>query len=148
MNINWEVFTPIEAALGGALIGISASILLLFQGKVAGISGVFGGLFRWPISELQYRFSFLIGLLIGGILIGLLMSDPYNLTGAPDKPSSIVAGLLVGFGTQLGSGCTSGHGVCGLSRLSTRSFVSVCVFMAIGFLTASSIAYFGGGGAS
>lgn len=148
MNINWEVFTPIEAALGGALIGISASILLLFQGKVAGISGVFGGLFRWPISELQYRFSFLIGLLIGGILIGLLMSDPYNPTGAPDTPSIIVAGLLVGFGTQLGSGCTSGHGVCGLSRLSTRSFVSVCVFMAIGFLTASSIAYFGGGGAS
>ena len=145
MNINWEVFTPLEATLGGALIGVSASILLLFQGKVAGISGVLGGFFRWPITEIQYRISFLVGLLIGGFLISFLLPQAYNIVLPRSIGSIIGAGLLVGFGTQLGSGCTSGHGVCGLSRMSLRSLVSVCVFMAVGFLTASSIGHFLGG---
>ena len=145
MEINWEVFTPLEAALGGALIGISASIILLFQGKVAGISGILGGLFRWPVSEIQYRSLFLGGLLLGGIIVALLFPHAYDIQLERSTSSIVVAGLMVGFGTQLGSGCTSGHGVCGLSRLSTRSLVSVCTFMAIGFLTSSSIAFFLGG---
>lgn len=145
MTINWDVFTPLEAALGGALIGISASIILLFQGKVAGISGILGGLFRWPVSEMQYRALFLCGLLLGGIIVSLLLPQAYDMQLDRSTGSIVVAGLMVGFGTQLGSGCTSGHGVCGLSRLSTRSLVSVCTFMAIGLLTSSSIAFFFGG---
>lgn len=145
MTINWEVFTPLEAALGGGLIGISASIILLFQGKVAGISGILGGFFRWPVSEIQYRALFLCGLLLGGIIVSLLLPQAYDIQLDRSVGSIVAAGLMVGFGTQLGSGCTSGHGVCGLSRLSTRSLVSVCTFMAIGFLTSSSIAYFFGG---
>ena len=145
MTINWEVFTPLEAALGGTLIGISASIILLFQGKVAGISGILGGFFRWPVSEIQYRALFLFGLLLGGVIVSLLLPQAYDIQLDRSVGSIVAAGLMVGFGTQLGSGCTSGHGVCGLSRLSTRSLVSVCTFMAIGFLTSSSIAYFFGG---
>ena len=133
MTINWEVFTPLESCFGGALIGISASIILLFQGKVAGISGILGGFFRWPVSEIQYRALFLCGLLLGGIIVSLLLPQAYDIQMDRSTGSIVVAGLMVGFGTQLGSGCTSGHGVCGLSRLSTRSLVSVCTFMAIGF---------------
>ena len=145
MEINWEVFTPLEAALGGGLIGLSASIILLFQGKVAGISGILGGLFRWPVSEMQYRVAFLGGLILGGILVSIFLPQAYEIEITRSTGSIVAAGLMVGFGTQLGSGCTSGHGVCGLSRLSTRSLVSVCTFMLFGFLTASSIAYFLGG---
>ena len=79
MEINWEVFTPMEAALGGALIGISASIILLYQGKVAGISGILGGFFRWPVSEIQYRSLFLGGLLLGGIIVALLLPQAYEI---------------------------------------------------------------------
>ena len=142
MEINWEVFTPFEATFGGMLIGVSASIILLYQGKVAGISGILGGFFRWPISKIHYRTAFLGGLLIGGYLISIFLPQAYEFELSRTTGAIVTAGLLVGFGTQLGSGCTSGHGVCGLSRLSKRSLVSVCTFMLIGFLTSSSIAYF------
>ena len=131
--------------MGKLLIGISASIILVFQGKVAGISGILGGFFRWPVSEIQYRALFLCGLLLGGIIVSLMLPQAYEIQIDRSTGSIVVAGLMVGIGTQLGSGCTSGHGVCGLSRLSTRSLVSVCTFMAIGFLTSSSIAFFFGG---
>lgn len=145
MEINWEVFTPLEATLGGVLIGLSASLILLYQGRVAGISGILGGLFRWPLTEIKYRSAFLGGLLIGGVLVSYFLPQAYDIELQRSTTSIVTAGLLVGFGTQLGTGCTSGHGVCGLSRLSTRSLASVCTFMLIGFLTSSSIAYFFGG---
>ncbi len=127
------LFTPWPALLGGALIGLSASTLLVFDGRVAGISGIVGGLFRSGRGEAGWRAAFLAGLLLAGAVLSWLMPSAV----AARSPGVhgigvVVAGLLVGFGTQLGGGCTSGHGVCGLSRWSPRSLVAVVTFMATG----------------
>lgn len=129
-------FTPIASAIGGILIGISASIVLAVHGKVAGISGLYGGLFQRTVTDRDFRLAFIGGLLLGGV--ALLVARPSTFpTGPSGIPlgAVIVAGLLVGFGTRLGNGCTSGHGVCGLSRFSGRSLVATLTFMAAGGLS-------------
>lgn len=142
--INMDVFTPTSAAIGGAIIGISATMMLLGNGKITGISGIIGGLFRPLAGEKIERVIFLAGLLFGGLLLRFFFPETFNFSGGRNLPILIVAGLLVGYGTQMGSGCTSGHGVCGLSRLSKRSIVATLSFMAVGFITASTISLIGG----
>jgi uncharacterized membrane protein YfcA/uncharacterized membrane protein YedE/YeeE len=130
-------FTPIPALVGGALIGLSASAMLLLNGRVAGVSGILGGAVRPTENDLGWRLSFLSGLLLGGALLASFYRAVLPPAG-PGVPLGLVAaaGLLVGVGTQLGNGCTSGHGVCGLSRASLRSFVATCTFIATGTLSA------------
>ena len=124
-------FTPISALVGGALIGLSASILLAFDGRVAGISGIVGRLFRGDPIERGWRLAFVGGLAAGAL--GVAAVAPASITPTLTQPIAltVVAGLLVGVGTQLGNGCTSGHGVCGMSRLSKRSIVATMTFMAV-----------------
>lgn len=128
-------FTPLPALAGGALIGLSASLLLLTHGKIAGISGILGGLITPGDTDRGTRLSFLAGLLGAGLL--LLVARPSSFPSTPGSSLTVlaVAGLLVGFGTRLGSGCTSGHGVCGLSRLSPRSLVATGTFIGAGVVT-------------
>lgn len=132
------------ATLGGGLIGVAASWLLLAKGRVAGISGILGGLLDTWKSDSSWRLSFLLGLMAGGgILVATL---PDAIVAPTDRPLIAVAaaGALVGYGTLLGSGCTSGHGVCGLSRFSLRSLVATLTFMGTGFVTATLLGIFGG----
>lgn len=137
-------FTPWSALFGGALIGISASALLLLNGRVAGISGILGGLVRPRAEETSWRALFVAGLLVGGV--ALLLFRPASFGVAPvSLPLAIVAGVFVGFGTRLGSGCTSGHGVCGISRFSGRSLAATMTFMATGALTAFVVQHLVGG---
>jgi uncharacterized protein len=127
-------FTPIPAALGGLLIGGAAAALVLLAGRIAGISGIVGGLFRAPRGERAWRCWFLAGLLMAPI--AYVFFEPVPLTRIAAHPLTLVAaGLLVGFGTRLGGGCTSGHGVCGLARLSRRSLAATIVFMATAIAT-------------
>ena len=131
-----ENFTPIEATIGGALIGLAAAIVLVLHGRICGISGIFGRLLGQPNTQTPWTLSFVIGLLLGGFAI--LLFDPGVMAMELDRSTAATAGagLLVGLGTAMGSGCTSGHGVCGISRLSLRSIVSTCTFMATGGLAA------------
>lgn len=122
-------FTPVSAAIGGALIGLSAVLLMLFTGRIAGVSGIFDGLINPQTSDRAWRVAFIVGL-IAAPVIGALAGYPVPM---PQLPGSyitiIVGGLLVGFGARLGSGCTSGHGICGIARLSPRSIAATGVFM-------------------
>jgi uncharacterized protein len=130
-----EHFTPLSAALGGAVIGLSAALLWRGIGRVAGISGIVGGLLAPKAEDIAWRLVFLAGLVLAPILYGRAGGGvpPIVLAGSP---AIIVAGgLLVGFGTRLGGGCTSGHGVCGIARLSRRSIAATALFMASGFAT-------------
>jgi uncharacterized membrane protein YedE/YeeE len=124
-------FTPVSAAIGGALIGLAAVLLTLFTGRIAGISGIFGGCFSLGAGDKGWRIAFIAGLILAP-LAGGLVGFPLA---APEMPASYVvivaAGLLVGFGTRLGGGCTSGHGICGIARLSPRSIVATAIFMAV-----------------
>jgi uncharacterized membrane protein YedE/YeeE len=131
-------FTPWSALTGGVLIGLSATALLLVTGRVAGISGIVGGLLRPAAGEWTWRAAFLAGLLTGGLV---LLAVAPTAFGAPVRsgPTMVIAGLLVGFGARMGRGCTSGHGVCGLSRLDRSSLVSTVTFMAVGIATASAV---------
>jgi len=136
ITIDWNAFSPIPALLGGGLIGLSAVALALLNGRIAGISGILGGVLKPVAGDWAWRALFVLGLLaapwIYSALFGMVeMESPRPMW------ALIVAGLLVGYGTRLGSGCTSGHGVCGLSRLSIRSLVATLVFMAVGFAAAS-----------
>ncbi|MGF6211023.1 YeeE/YedE family protein [Comamonas sp. 4034] len=134
MTIDMTAFTPVAALLGGALIGLAAVLLVLFNGRIAGISGIVGSLLPPRAPGGAWRVAFLIGLLAAPWAYGLFA--PVPATASPASwPVLVIAGLLVGFGTRLGSGCTSGHGVCGLSRLSMRSLVATLCFMAAGFAT-------------
>ena len=139
-------FTPIPALIGGALIGLAASILLLTHGKVAGISGLYGGLLRGGTSDRSFRFWFIAGLALAGGLVRLGFPAAFATRWSAALPVTLIAGLIVGFGTQLGNGCTSGHGVCGISRLSARSLVATGVFMATGFATVFVVRHMLGGG--
>lgn len=139
-------FTPIPALVGGALIGLAASLFLLTDGKVAGISGLYGGLLRRGTSDRALRFWFLAGLIGAGALVRLVFPAAFATTWTATLPMVLVAGVLVGFGTQLGNGCTSGHGVCGISRLSVRSLVATGTFMATGFATVFITRHLLGGG--
>ncbi|MFB1478860.1 YeeE/YedE family protein [Corallococcus sp. RDP092CA] len=124
--------------VGGALIGLSASLLLLANGRVAGISGVVGSLLTPARGDIAWRLSFLAGLLGGGLLLAAVRPGTFAATAPPGVGGAITlvgAGLLVGFGSLLGNGCTSGHGVCGISRGATRSIAATLTFMATGGLT-------------
>lgn len=135
MEINWSVFTPWEALAGGVVLGVSAAVLLLFAGRVAGISGIVAGLlWRSGVGEYAWRLAFVIGLVGAPFVYGLFAVIPDAQIGT-STGLTIAAGLLVGFGTRLANGCTSGHGVCGIARLSLRSVVATVMFMATGFLT-------------
>ena len=131
-------FTPTSALAGGALIGLGASALLFFAGRIAGISGVVGGLLRPEPGEWGWRAAFVGGLLVGGVGLAFLLP---GAIATPPRPyaSLAAAGLLVGFGARLGRGCTSGHGVCGISRLSSRSIVATATFVATGILTVAVV---------
>ena len=124
--------TLLQSLLGGLLIGTSVSIMLFWNGKVAGISGIIGGMFRKDTQDLPWRALFLLGLLSGGYLLGSTQLAHDMVPLDRSYQSIIVAGLLVGFGTRLGGGCTSGHGVCGISRFSARSFAATLTFLTAG----------------
>ncbi|MDY0746748.1 YeeE/YedE family protein [Paucibacter sp. R3-3] len=134
MTLDWNAFTPWAALAGGALIGLAAALLVLLDGRIAGISGVLGGLLRPIKGDTAWRAAFLLGLLAapGAYLLVAAMPRPQIDAG---WGALVLAGLLVGVGTRYGSGCTSGHGVCGLSRLSPRSLAATLAFMAAGFVT-------------
>lgn len=137
-------FHPMLALLGGALIGLSASAVLLFQGKIAGISGIVGGVLQGESADRSYRLSFLFGLLAAGVV--LLVARPQSFAENGGSPIIAgVAGLLVGYGTRLGNGCTSGHGVCGISRFSVRSIVATVTFIGTGAVTVLIARHFMGG---
>lgn len=128
-------FTPLAALAGGMLIGLSAAAMLLLDGKIAGISGILAGVLKPVRADLPWRICFLAGLLTGGMLLRIFFPVAFDFGIIRPLPLLIVAGLLVGFGTRLGSGCTSGHGVCGVSRLSARSLVATATFIFTGALT-------------
>ncbi len=134
MMIDWANFTPWASLAGGALIGLAASLFVLFNGRIAGISGILGGLLQWPKGDSAWRLAFLLGLVAAPLAYGLFAPLPVARVDA-GTATLLVAGLLVGLGTRYGSGCTSGHGVCGLSRLSPRSLVATLAFMGAGFVT-------------
>ena len=134
MAIAWTSFTPWTALAGGALIGIAAGMLVLLNGRVAGISGVIGGLLKPARGDIAWRVAFVAGLLAAPAVVRLAATMPVMRIDA-GWPALVVAGLLVGLGTRFGSGCTSGHGVCGLSRLSLRSLAATIAFMGAGFVT-------------
>jgi uncharacterized protein len=134
MGIDWNVFTPLAATAGGALIGLAAAIFLFFNGRIAGISGVVGGLLAPVRGDIGWRMAFLAGL-VGAPLAWLLLAPAPQVQIDASYGALVVAGLLVGIGTRYASGCTSGHGVCGLSRLSPRSLVATLTFMGAGFVT-------------
>jgi len=140
-----ENFTPLASALGGALIGVSASLMLLFSGRIAGISGVLGGALGLPRGDMSWRALFLAGLLIGGLVMAALQPQLFAMEITRSPAALIAAGLLVGVGTRMGNGCTSGHGVCGISRLSRRSLVATATFMAAGVATATVVGQVFGG---
>jgi uncharacterized protein len=134
MNIDWNAFTPGQALAGGLLIGLAAAALVLFAGRIAGISGIVGGLLRPAAGDRAWRLAFVCGLLVSPWLFSW-MAGPLQPQVDTGWGPLLLAGLLVGIGTRYGAGCTSGHGVCGLSRLSVRSAVAVASFMAAGFAT-------------
>ena len=127
-----SLLTPLA---GGALIGLAASLFLLTHGRVAGISGLFAGLLPPTMPARADRLALVLGLALAGALLSALAPAALSPSAPASLPLVVVAGLLVGFGSRLGSGCTSGHGVCGLSRLSVRSLVATLTFMATGMLT-------------
>ena len=139
--IDWSHFTPWTALAGGALIGLAAALLLLFNGRIAGISGVLGGLFKPAKGDIGWRAAFIVGLLGASLIYRLFLQLPVPQIDA-DYAALVVAGLLVGVGTRYGAGCTSGHGVCGLSRLSPRSGVATLCFMGAGFSSVFVIRHF------
>ncbi len=133
--IDWSSFTPFPSLVGGFLIGLSAVLLMLTNGRIAGVSGLISRILVYKnINKNLWVFTFFIGLLIGPIFYSFL-TGPIKSNSVADVPRLILAGLLVGFGTFIGNGCTSGHGICGLSRFSIRSLVAVTTFVFSGALT-------------
>ena len=134
MSIDWNHFTPYASLAGGAMIGVAAALLLLFNGRIAGISGIAGGLLRPRPGDVAWRLLFIAGLLVAPLVYAVAAALPATQIDA-GWGALIASGLLVGVGTRYAGGCTSGHGVCGLSRLSPRSLVATMVFMGAGFST-------------
>lgn len=128
MQIDWTHFSPLSAGAGGVLIGASAGLTALLLGRTAGISGILSGLIPLRSDDIDWRVAFLLGIVAPALLIGVFNS-PTHPTFQISGGSAALAGFLVGFGSRLGGGCTSGHGVCGLSRLSLRSFIATATFM-------------------
>lgn len=138
-------FDPLPALLGGVLIGIAASLLLLVNGRVAGISGIVGGLIPAARGDAGWRIVFLAGLLVVALLAAFVAPDSFDAPRAIPPAVLVGSGLLVGFGTRLGNGCTSGHGVCGLSRFAGRSLVATLTFMATAAATVFVVRHLAGG---
>ncbi|GJJ03809.1 hypothetical protein RugamoR64_43470 [Duganella rhizosphaerae] len=134
MQIDLANFTPAMSLGGGLIIGAAAAVLILFNGRIAGISGILGGLFSFPRKDMAWRLTFLAGLVAAPIIAGLL-GRPAVADIQASWSEILCAGFLVGIGTRYASGCTSGHGVCGISRGSIRSLVATLTFMGAGFLT-------------
>jgi uncharacterized membrane protein YedE/YeeE len=134
MQIDWLAFTPGPAFLGGILLGLAAALYVILHGRILGISGIVSGLLLPKEGDLNWRLSLVLGILSAPLLSSLFFDLHTTTVIDADWISIIVAGLLVGFGANYGSGCTSGHGVCGLSRLSPRSLVATVSFMSAGFL--------------
>lgn len=132
-----EHFTPLASLFGGILIGLSAVALLLLNGRIAGISGITSGLlsFSGQAPDRGWRIAFVIGLIIAPLALMLMREDPPDIVFVAPLPLMVLAGILVGFGTVLGNGCISGHGICGIARLSPRSIVATAVFMVAGIAT-------------
>lgn len=139
MNPDW-----IHALEGGLLIGSAVSLMLLLNGRVTGISGIIYGSLKPVRGDFAWRLSFIGGLLFGGLVLRLLNPDFFSAGLSPTNGTAAFAGLLVGFGTVLGSGCTSGHGICGLSRLSIRSIVATATFILSGIITVFLVKHLGG----
>jgi uncharacterized protein len=135
-------FTPIASTIGGVLIGIASLVLLVLNGRIAGISGILGGLGSSGAGDRAWRVAFLAGMLGGGLVALAWMPTAFG-TAPASLPVLVLAGLLVGFGTRMGSGCTSGHGVCGLSRLSPRSMVATLTFITAGAMTVFAVRHLG-----
>lgn len=131
MTIDWIHFTPGMSLLGGVLIGISSALFILANGRIAGISGILGGLLSRKPGDMVWRIAFLLGLVAAPAAI-VALTGPITATIEANTEVLVIAGLLVGIGTRYGAGCTSGHGVCGLSRLSPRSLVATLAFMGAG----------------
>ncbi|MFA5630880.1 MAG: YeeE/YedE family protein [Porticoccaceae bacterium] len=144
MNIDFAAFTPASAFAGGLMIGLAAALLILLNGRVAGISGIVGGLLRPAPGDAAWRIAFLAGMVLAPVGWALFAALP-AIDIEASYPVLIIAGLVVGISTRYGAGCTSGHGVCGLSRLSPRSLVAVLAFMASGLATVFLIRHVFGG---
>jgi uncharacterized membrane protein YedE/YeeE len=143
MTIDWLHFTPWASLGGGILIGLAAALLLLVNGKILGVSGIVGGVLHARANDTGWRLCFLLGMLLAPVMLSRLAS----LQVPPIATSSLVlaiAGLLVGFGTRLGSGCTSGHGICGVSRLSPRSLLATAIFILAGIATVFVVRHLNG----
>jgi hypothetical protein len=138
MTLDWASFTPWSALIGGLVIGTAAAMLVLLNGRIAGIAGIIGGLLRPSTGEVGWRVAFVAGLVVAPILYSIVATLPAISVDA-SYPTIVAAGLLVGVGTRYGSGCTSGHGVCGISRLSIRSIVATSAFMIAGFATVYAV---------
>jgi len=134
MTIDWTSFTPWSAAIGGVIIGLAVAMFVLVNGRIAGISGIVGGLLRPAPGDAGWRIAFVAGLIAAPACFAIVTKLPLVVIEA-SYPALVVAGLLVGIGTRYGAGCTSGHGVCGISRLSPRSIVATLSFMAAGVAT-------------
>ena len=130
-----ENFTPVSGLIGGMLIGLAAALLLLLNGRISGISGIVGGLLAPKSSDAGWRVVFVVGLLLGAFGYMLATGGAMPVRMQASLPVLVVAGLLVGFGTRFGSGCTSGHGLCGIARLSKRSIIASVVFFGVAMLT-------------
>ena len=135
MQIDWTAFTPIPALLGGVILGLAAALYIHLHGRLLGVSGIVGGLTKPQAGDWAWRLSFVVGLLSSPLLGGLFFDLHSVLIIDAGWGALILAGLLVGFGASYGSGCTSGHGICGLARLSARSLVATIAFMGAGFFT-------------
>ena len=134
MNIDWQHFTPWTSLAGGVMIGLAAALLLLANGRVAGISGILGGLLRPAHGDITWRAAFLIGLFVAPLAwLTMGAMPPAQIDHSPALLT--VSGLLVGLGTRFGNGCTSGHGVCGIARFSPRSLAATLCFLVAGFIT-------------
>jgi uncharacterized protein len=134
MSIAWNAFTPASALIGGAIIGAAVALFVVLNGRVAGVSGILGGLMRPRAGDISWRTAFVAGLVAAPLAWGLLAALPEIQVDA-SFPALAAAGLLVGVGTRYGGGCTSGHGVCGVSRVSPRSLAATVAFMIAGFAT-------------
>jgi uncharacterized membrane protein YedE/YeeE len=145
MNIDWLSFTPIPSFLGGMILGIAAALYVLLHGRILGISGIVFGLMHPKDGDRSWRIALILGLITAPVLAALFFEIRPIVEVDADWFAILLAGLLVGFGTQYGSGCTSGHGICGLSRLSPRSLVATLSFMIAGFLTVYVVRHLIGG---
>jgi len=142
--IDFNHFTPWSALIGGLIIGLAAFIFILFNGRIAGISGIVGGLLHPAKGNLSWRIAFVAGLIMAPLIYSFFADLPTIQVDA-SYPTLVFAGLLVGLGTRYGSGCTSGHGICGISRMSPRSLVATGSFMAAGFITVFVVRHLIGG---